>query len=532
MKINKMFKKSLIIALLFNNMHLNSFASTYNIENSVVKNGIEEKWETGLAEIPEARSMYSSGVVDGKIYIIGGGSSTSMGTYTKTVYVYDIENDSWEKRSDISEYINMASSVTINKDIYLIGGNITGNHSTPSNKVYKYNTVTGTLTECADMPTARSGSRAVLLNGKIYVVGGRETDSVYSNVVEIYDPKTDTWDTNVANLNLGRTGLGVEVVNGKIYAFGGKNSNSDYTNKIEVYNPQTNEWTYLSNMNNSTGYLASAVILDKIYVFGGYNGSLDLNSVQEYDIAQDIWTDKPAMPQAKSSLNANYYNGKFYLIGGDSGDTVTKTSLAYYAKELTLEDYALEAVEKASSTKELVDIETARKLVNQLPDGEIKTQLQDRLDAIVPNISLELKNSTSILDIYIKSENMLSMTLDTNSVSFENFSGVDEIEKQGAINITINSSLPYELNAYMMDEMYNNDKSQKIDMNRLNIKDNLNDTDTNYKEFTAINTKLILNDSCDAGNDIEHIIDLKLKGGEAYPADIYKTTIKFEAEQK
>ena len=124
------------------------------------------------------------------------------------------------------------------------------------------------------------------------------------------------------------------------------------------------------------------------------------------------------------------------------------------------------------------------------------------------------------------------MALSTNNINFEDYSGVTEIEKNNAIQITINSSLPYDLNAYLLDEMHDSTKTNKIDIDRLNIKDNSNDTDTNYKEFTSLNTKLTLKGSCDAGNGINHNIDLKLKGGEAYPADIYKTTIKFEAEQK
>ena len=44
--------------------------------------------------------------------------------------------------------------------------------------------------------------------------------------------------------------------------------------------------------------------------------------------------------------------------------------------------------------------------------------------------------------------------------------------------------------------------------------------------------KLVLKDNCDAENDLTHNIDLKLKGNLVYEADIYKTVIKFEAEQK
>lgn len=76
---------------------------------------------------------------------------------------------------------------------------------------------------------------------------------------------------------------------------------------------------------------------------------------------------------------------------------------------------------------------------------------------------------------------------------------------------------------------YNADKTKKIDINRLNIRDNEN---ADYKEFSNINEKLVLKDNCVAGNNLTHNIDLKLKGDFAYEADIYKTVIKFEAEQK
>ena len=42
------------------------------------------------------------------------------------------------------------------------------------------------------MPTARSGLVAVVISGRIYVIGGF-TGSNVTNVVEIYDPVTDTW---------------------------------------------------------------------------------------------------------------------------------------------------------------------------------------------------------------------------------------------------------------------------------------------------------------------------------------------------
>ena len=96
------------------------------------------------------------------------------------------------------------------------------------------------------------------------------------------------------------------------------------------------------------------------------------------------------------------------------------------------------------------------------------------------------------------------------------------------MQITINSSLPYQLNSYLMTDIQNSDGSSKIEKNKLNIKES---SDTEYKQFFGLNQKLVLKDGCEQGNSNIHNIDLKLKAS-THDADIYKTTIKFEAEQK
>lgn len=186
-------------------------------------------------------------------------------------------------------------------------------------------------------------------------------------------------------------------------------------------------------------------------------------------------------------------------------------------------------VADAVTSRNVSDIESARTLVNKMEESAKKKELQDRLNAIVPNLTLDRKNTTANVDVYIKSENMLLMSLSTNSITFEDYSGVNEIEKLNALTLSINSSLAYDLNAYLVGNIQNADGSKQIDIDRLNIKDN---TDVNYKEFARVDQKLTLKDNCSAGNNLTHNIDLKLKGGNAYEADIYKTVIKFEAEQK
>ena len=58
---------------------------------------------------------------------------------------------------------------------------------------------------------------------------------------------------------------------------------------------------------------------------------------------------------------------------------------------------------------------------------------KDSIDEIYNTISdivLDKKLATSNLDVYIKSENILQMSLNTNSVTFEDFSGVEDMIKE------------------------------------------------------------------------------------------------------
>ena len=194
----------------------------------------------------------------------------------------------------------------------------------------------------------------------------------------------------------------------------------------------------------------------------------------------------------------------------------------------TIEEGLNALIAKDDTSKE--DISYFRAIVNDLDESSNKDLLQDRLNNIFPNtFELERKNTTGNLDVYIKSQNMLSMSLDTNSVTFDGYSGTEDMEKLGAVNISINSSLPYQLNAYMPSEISNSDKSETMDMDILKIKES---NESIYQRFANTTDKIVLKDSCNAGNNSIHNIDLKLSSNLAHKADVYKAVIKFEAEQK
>ena len=192
---------------------------------------------------------------------------------------------------------------------------------------------------------------------------------------------------------------------------------------------------------------------------------------------------------------------------------------------------AVEYTTLAKTNPTINNLSRARYWNNLLRDSIKKDELQETVDNIsrLNDMELERKTVSSNLDLYIKCENILMMSLSTNSITFEDFSGIEDMIKENAVQISINSSLPYQLNAYLPTEIQNADKSVTMDKDILNIKEN---SESTYQTFSNTTDKVILKDNCPYGNDIIHGIDIKLKSGIAHQKDAYKTTIKFEAEQK
>ena len=153
------------------------------------------------------------------------------------------------------------------------------------------------------------------MNGILYAVGGVANidGTVYLNVVEAYDPATDTW-TKKADIPTPRNGLAVAVVHDKLYAIGGYRY--DWVPTVEEYDPATDTWTKKANMPTRRSHLAASVVNDKIYVFGGFDLDQELAAVEEYDPATDQWTKKRAMPTARGALATAVVNGLIYAVGG------------------------------------------------------------------------------------------------------------------------------------------------------------------------------------------------------------------------
>lgn len=190
----------------------------------------------------------------------------------------------------------------------------------------------------------------------------------------------------------------------------------------------------------------------------------------------------------------------------------------------------IEAIELAKINPTIENISIARMWVNLLDESIKKDELESEITNItgVKDLVIEKKSVSINADLYIKMKNTLSLSLDTNSIIFDEVDTTEDTEMQKAVNLTVSSSLPYKVNAYLEDELYNN-KTETLDKSILNIRANGKSA---YQAFTDLSTPITLLDDQEAGVDTIHGIDLRLASNDSHKADVYKTSIKFEVIQK
>ena len=326
--------------------------------------------------------------------------------------------------------------------------------------------------------------------------------------------------------------IGVKMSSERNYDYG-----RIYINNIEVFKSSGDEASFTIHefdlnegvnlirfeysKDNTTSSFDDCMYINSIEYDG--TGSLDNSQILEYKIGDGEW---------------QLYTGPTKISSIDSNIKVqARMSINGSVSEIEEIDVVLDNIGAISSEIEKIETEynhemytILRRMVNELPESDKKQELQNRLNVLISNEGLELTESTSNLDVYIKSENMLSMSLDTNNITFENFSGVDNLEKLNAVNLTISSSLPYKVDAYLATEMQNSNKDKTMNKEILNIKANGTDE---YKTFTDVGlTPINLIDTQESGKDKSHGIDIMLKSNMAFEKDVYKTTLRFEATQK
>lgn len=290
------------------------------------------------------RAWFTSSVVNGKIYVIGGYGDSTLAT---TLDVFNPATDSWSTLTTTGTFTKRASlaSCVMNDKIYVFGG-ATGPER-PSNmsnalEIFDPRTNKWTTPKTRGTFTPRNNLCACPINGKIYTLGGYNAHSPGDlNIMEVFDPKTNTWSTPKTSGNFTPHGaFTANVVNGKIYAIGGFNDQGQRGHRVigdvEVFDPKTNTWSTPKASGTFTARLlhASGVLGNKIYIIGGTPNMVDpltKDIVQVFDPATNSWStpENTGTFTPRSYLSASVVNNKIYAIGGQDTSQVFNTVEIY-----------------------------------------------------------------------------------------------------------------------------------------------------------------------------------------------------------
>ncbi|MDE0468583.1 MAG: hypothetical protein OYL97_16150 [Candidatus Poribacteria bacterium] len=264
-------------------------------------------WHT-VANMPTPRVDVRTAVFSNEIYVFGGYDRKGpRGTRRnkKTVEMYDTRTDAWVKKRDMPSFRIYFTTVVVDGKIYVIGGKVEGPFNPKSiNLVEIYDPLTNTWEKRADMPTARALTDAVVVDDKVYVLGGQKTwmalniPGLFVRSIEEYNPKTDTW-RQLPEMSMFKGWFSTVAVDNEIYTIGGINNEIKHTGDVDVYNPITNKWRKVEPM-TFVRTTMPVVVKGTIYVLGGIQAGPKFSPIVEaYDTGFRAVT-------AKGKLSTNW----------------------------------------------------------------------------------------------------------------------------------------------------------------------------------------------------------------------------------
>jgi N-acetylneuraminic acid mutarotase len=230
---------------------VNNLAAWTPINNAFEYDPVKDSWKE-LAPMPTKRGAGVAATVGDKMYVIGGATVAPGATnpaihptiaqrVVPTVEEYDPKTNQWRTLAAMPTPRNHTAAGVVNGKIYVIGGRIGAAFVAASsnlNNVEAYDPATDTWSgPLTKMPTARSGLCAGVHDGRIYIAGGEgqnATEQSTYRAFEAYDPATNSW-AQLPPMALARHGVAGGVIGNRFYAISGDIQSSG--TGIEVSTP-------------------------------------------------------------------------------------------------------------------------------------------------------------------------------------------------------------------------------------------------------------------------------------------------------
>jgi N-acetylneuraminic acid mutarotase len=207
------------------------------IDNAWEYDPVADTWKA-LAPLPTRRGSPVAVAAGEKIYVIGG-ATTPPGSKETAVHPtrpqvvvgaveeYDPATNTWRQRSSMPTPRNHATAGVVNGKIYVIGGRVGAAFISAGSNVdvvEEYDPAADAWGSArAKMPSARSAMASGVHGGRIYVSGGegQNAQMMYTfRALEAYDPETNRWAI-LPSMPVSRHGLAGAVVGSRLHMVSG-----------------------------------------------------------------------------------------------------------------------------------------------------------------------------------------------------------------------------------------------------------------------------------------------------------------------
>ena len=297
-------------------------------------------WVQG-APFPEPSEEVLGATAGGKFYVFAG---LAPGWKPKAlVFEYDPASNQWTKKKPMRLASHHVAFTSLNDKIYAFGGFTLPEAGPPGwspiDNAWEYDPATDEWKALAPMPTRRGAASAAVANGKIYVTGGANSLPGVTEhgihparphnglaTVEEYDPAANTWKP-VRSLLLPRNHHVAVGVGDKVYVIGGRvgaafiSGTSNNVDLVEMYDGAANLWLPRTRMPTARSAIGAGVYGNHILVAGGEGQDqrflAAFRSVEAYDTALNRWLVLPSMPRPRHGLAVGAIGNRLYAVSGD-----------------------------------------------------------------------------------------------------------------------------------------------------------------------------------------------------------------------
>jgi N-acetylneuraminic acid mutarotase len=281
-------------------------------------------WSSGVPS-PVRRLEANAAVVQEKLYVLGG-YITRWNPDVRSD-VYDPSTRSWARLADMPVGTTHGGVAAVGTDVFVAGGYVAksgGGQIFASTNVWRYDTVGNKWTAMPPLPSARGSGAMVAVGRKLFFFGGASLSRAEKSQHWMLDlDGTAKWVSR-APLPHVRTHFGAVLLEGLVYSIGGEighDSGAVVQDVVDVYDPVSNTWSSRAPLPKPRAHVSASTVVTggRILVLGGDSpANTAIAEVTAYAPESNQWQELTPMPGARfAGVAGAFASGElFFTTGG------------------------------------------------------------------------------------------------------------------------------------------------------------------------------------------------------------------------